>query len=135
MQKQCGAGAVWRQPDLAFTMSGLIGEIGGEFAKGKSKAASSPNWNRTNHRRHLRSIGAISRASTPPDPPAPRNCALFPNWHGLCKPSASSTTNVPAQTESEPMKTLYCLCAALVLSLSLMAATVVVPLGATQIIA
>jgi len=33
------------------------------------------------------------------------------------------------------MKTLYCLCAALILSLSLMAATVVVPLGATQIIA
>jgi hypothetical protein len=33
------------------------------------------------------------------------------------------------------MKTLYCLSAALILTLSLMAATVVVPLSATQIIA
>jgi hypothetical protein len=33
------------------------------------------------------------------------------------------------------MKTLYCMSAALILSLSLMAATVIVPVSATQIIA
>jgi hypothetical protein len=33
------------------------------------------------------------------------------------------------------MKTIYCFSAALIVSLSLMAATVVVPLGASQIIA
>jgi len=42
--KQVCAGADWRQPDFAFTMSGYVGEIGAPFAKGKSKAANLPKW-------------------------------------------------------------------------------------------
>jgi len=58
----------------------------------------------------------------------------FPGFFAFGTPHANMGSSLPNRGVTT-MKTLYCLSAALILTLSLMAATVVVPLSATQIIA
>jgi len=111
-------------------MSGLIRQIGSAEQKGKRKAGHRPKWCRTNFWRVLRSIGEICRAASPRIQADSRNFAIFRNWHAPCNPWFITT-----QSGVTTMKTIAFLSAALILSLSLMAATVVVPVSATQIIA
>jgi hypothetical protein len=116
-------------------MSGLIGEIGADFAKGKSKA--------------------VARAKLVQPWPASQQSAEFATpWRNVLQRDAGQrrkSTDLrpsrqlarPVQTpvqfvkqqEPEPMKTFACLSAAFIVSLVLMASTVVVPLGAAQFIA
>jgi hypothetical protein len=60
----------------------------------------------------------------------PHNCAVFRIWHAPC-----NAWFITTQSGETTMKTIAFLSAALILSLSLMTATVVVPLSSTQIIA
>lgn len=93
--------------------------------------------NRPNTRRNLRSIGAISRVRALPTLQNPRQTTVLSNWHGLCKhwdnPGREPGSSLPSRETL--MKNLAFLAVAFALSFGLMAATVVVPLGATPFIA
>jgi len=111
-------------------MSGLIRQIGTAEQKGKRKAGRRPKWCGTNFRRVLRSIGEISRLTLVWIREKSRNCAVFRNWHAPC-----NLWFIITQSGVVTMKTIAFLSAALILSLSLITATVVVPVTATRIVA